>query len=313
MFGITETTVHVTARTLTPADIAAGSRSVGRALSGWSVSVRDGRGRPLPFGAMGEIYVGGAGVADGYLNRDELKAQRFLPDGPGGERLYRTGDRGRLRPDGQLEHLGRLDNQVQLRGFRIELDEIRAVLLEDPAVTAAAVVVTDGPDGAASARIDAYVVTAATASTASTASTADIRRRAARMLPDYMVPATVTALPDLPLTINGKFDVTGLPATAMPGPAADAPPPAEPGGQPPAEPGGQPPATTTVMQRVWTAIFGTEVRLDDDFFELGGNSLLAVRLLAAQRDAGLPTVSSRELYLRPTIADLADAMTGGTS
>ena len=295
MFGITETTVHVTARTLTPADIAAGSRSVGRALPGWSVSVRDGRGRPLPFGAAGEIYVGGAGVADGYLNRDELTAERFRPDGPGGERLYRTGDRGRLRPDGQLEHLGRLDNQVQLRGFRIELDEIRAVLLEDPAVTAAAVVVTDGPDGAASARIDAFVVTAVAASTA------DIRRRAARMLPDYMVPATVTALSDLPLTINGKFDVAKLPATATAGTAPEAAPP------------GQPPATTAVMQRVWTTIFGTEVRLDDDFFELGGNSLLAVRLLAAQRDAGLPTVSSRELYLRPTIADLADIMTGGTS
>jgi amino acid adenylation domain-containing protein len=291
MFGITETTVHVTARTLSPADVAEGSRSVGRALPGWLVSVRDPRGRRLPFGAAGEVHVGGAGVADGYLNRDELTAQRFRVDEGDGVRWYRTGDRGRLRPDGQLDHLGRLDNQVQLRGFRVELDEIRAVLLEDPAVSAAAVVLADGPGGPASARIDAYVVTAGPAGTG------EIRRRAGRMLPEYMVPATVTALPELPLTINGKVDVARLPA-----PASQAAPP---------ESAAAPATVTGQLQRIWAAILGTAVGVDDDFFELGGNSLLAVRLMAALRDAGLPAVPARELYLRPTIAALAGVMRGG--
>ena len=222
MFGITETTVHVTAETLTRRHALERSRSVGLPLPGWHVQVMDSRQRMVPPGVAGEIYVGGAGVALGYLGRPGLTSQRFVPDPRTGQRMYRTGDKGRMRPDGRLEHLGRLDSQVKVRGFRIELDEIRTVLLESPGVTAAAAVVNNADtDDPASARIDAYVVLADGAGPV-----ADVRRRARSILPDYMLPATITPLEALPLTTNGKLDVSKLPApeAADEAPARDAPP-----------------------------------------------------------------------------------------
>ncbi|MGW6269135.1 non-ribosomal peptide synthetase [Streptomyces sp. NPDC055060] len=287
MFGITETTVHVTSQTVTPQDVGAGSRSVGRPLPGWSVSVRDTAGRVQPFGVPGEIYVGGAGVADHYLNQKELTAERFVADPVTGERVYRSGDLGRLRPDGRLDHLGRIDGQVKVRGFRIELGEIRSVLLEDQDVTAATVVLGGDAGDAADVRLDAYLVPKHDG-----VSVEDIRRRAARYLPDYMVPTTFTLLSELPLTVNGKVDVSGLvPAT----PAARTSPVAE------AE-AGQP--TDDRVLRVWREILGQDVGPDDDFFAFGGNSLLAVRLSGALRRAGLPPVSLRELYVYPTAAEV---------
>ncbi|MER5891285.1 amino acid adenylation domain-containing protein, partial [Streptomyces sp. NPDC001941] len=221
MFGITETTVHVTAQTVGRAEAMTGSRSVGPALPGWYLYVLDERRRPVPLNVPGEIYVGGEGVALEYLGRPGLTEERFVTDPFTGGRMYRSGDKGRLRPDGRLEHLGRLDTQVKLRGFRIELDEIRNVLLDDPTVTAAAVVLggTDGPDSAA-ARLDAYVVLDG-------GDTADVRRRAAKVLPEYMLPSTVTALTALPLTANGKLDARRLPAPAAPTAAPAAPARAE--------------------------------------------------------------------------------------
>lgn len=186
MYGITETTVHVTAATVTRREALAGSRSVGRPLPGWSVRVLDPYGRPVPPGAPGEIHVGGAGVALGYLHRPAPTAERFVPDvvDPAG-RLYRSGDLGRLLPDGTLEHLGRIDDQVKVRGFRIEPGEIRHVLLEDPAVSAAAVTVTGGAGGdAAAVRIDAYVVPAQGAGE----DPGSVRERAARLLPRTWCP-----------------------------------------------------------------------------------------------------------------------------
>ncbi|MGW5612414.1 amino acid adenylation domain-containing protein [Streptomyces sp. NPDC003877] len=283
MFGITETTVHVTSQTLTPQDTGAGSRSVGRALPGWSVSVRDAAGRVQPFGVPGEIYVGGAGVASHYLNQEELTAARFVSDPVTGERVYRSGDLGRLRPDGRLDHLGRIDGQVKVRGFRIELGEIRSVLLEDQNVGAAAVVLGGGTDDAADVRLDAYVV-----ARREDVSVEDIRQRAARYLPDYMVPATFTLLPELPLTVNGKVDVSRLEPAAEPAPAATA---------------GE--ATDDPVLRVWREVLGKQVGPDDDFFAYGGNSLLAVRLSGALRRAGLPPVSLRELYVHPTAAEVS--------
>ncbi|MGH8883394.1 MAG: non-ribosomal peptide synthetase, partial [Stackebrandtia sp.] len=296
MYGITETTVHVTSQTVTPLEAAIGSRSVGTALPGWSVSVRDEHGSPLPFGAKGEIYVGGAGVAAGYLNSADLTAARYIDDPFGAGTVYRSGDCGRLHPDGRLDHLGRLDDQVQLRGYRIELNEIRSVLLEDPVVTAAVVVVQLGPDGTSeSARLSAYVVTAGDGAAA------DIRGRTARHLPDYMLPSSVTILPELPLTINGKVDVKALPRPAD-GPAGGGlGGPGEPG----MSPAGAHDEVTTTMMQIWRDVLGTSVSVDSDFFELGGNSLLAVRMLAALRAAGIDGASIRELYLRPTIRGLA--------
>jgi amino acid adenylation domain-containing protein len=302
MFGITETTVHVTAQTVTRREVLAGSRSVGPALPGWYLYVLDERGRPVPFGAPGEIHVGGAGVALEYLNRPALTAERFLSDPFRGGRIYRSGDRGRLRPDGRLEHLGRLDSQVKIRGFRIELDEIRNVLLDDPAVTAAAVLVAgEGAQDAAAARIDAYVVLDGD-------DTAAVRGRAATLLPEYMLPATVTALPALPLTANGKLDTRRLPAPAAPrrtpGPAAadqDLPAAHRRSREPSAD-------LSSQLAEVWEAVLGVPVGPDDNFFSLGGNSLYAVRVAAAMSERRLPSLPMRELYLHPTVRRLAAAL-----
>ncbi|MFE0019374.1 amino acid adenylation domain-containing protein, partial [Amycolatopsis sp. NPDC059021] len=292
MFGITETTVHVTAQTITRRDALSGSRSVGSALPGWHVYVLDERGRPLPAGIPGEIYVGGEGVAVGYLGRPGLTAQRFLPDPFTGGRVYRSGDRGRLLPDGRLEHLGRLDDQVKIRGFRIELGEIRGVLQQCSGVRDAAVVVGGRSAGdTAALRLDAYVVLDGVTTSA-------VRQWAAKMLPGYMLPATLTTLPRLPLTANGKLDAARLPepeldrGTAAPRPAA----PAAAG-----DLGG-------ALLEIWEAVLGKSIGPDDTFFNLGGNSLYAVRIAAAMQERGLPALSLRQLYLNPTVRRLTSAL-----
>ncbi|MER5983318.1 amino acid adenylation domain-containing protein [Streptomyces sp. NPDC001787] len=298
MYGITETTVHVTAQTVTRAEALTGSRSVGHPLPGWWVRVADPEGGPLPVGVAGEILVGGAGVASHYLNRPDLTEQRFLVDPRTGERMYRSGDRGRLLPDGRLEHLGRLDNQVKLRGFRIEPDEIRAVLLDDPLVGSAAVVLnrTD-PEDPATARLDAFVVLEGD-------DTAAVRQRAARYLPEYMVPSTVTALDRLPLTANGKLDTGRLPA---PGPAVAAvAAPASAAADPSSDVGDRGDAFAAVLLGIWRDVLGVAVGPDDNFFDLGGNSLLAMRVGAAlRRHGGGFTVAMRDLYMFPTVRQLA--------
>ncbi|MFD4028383.1 amino acid adenylation domain-containing protein [Streptomyces sp. NPDC058576] len=297
MYGITETTVHVTATTVTRREALAGSRSVGRPLPGWSVRVLDAHGRPVPPGAPGEIVVGGAGVAFGYLNRPALTAERFVPDvlDPAG-RLYRSGDLGRLLSDGTLEHLGRIDDQVKVRGFRIEPGEIRHVLLEDPAVSAAAVTVTGGGDGdAAAVRIDAYVVPAPGAGE----DPGPVRERAARLLPAHMVPATVIVLDALPLTANGKLDRARLPAPGTCRTAGATPHGAASGGA----------APDAALAAIWRDVLGVEeIGPDDDFWDLGGNSLYAIRIGTLARERGLPGIPLRQLYLTPTLGALSEAL-----
>ncbi|MFE7296895.1 amino acid adenylation domain-containing protein [Streptomyces sp. NPDC057579] len=287
MFGITETTVHVTAQTLTRRLALAATRSVGHALPGWHLYVTDPAGRLLPPGVAGEICVGGAGVALGYLGQEELTARRFVVDPFTGGTMYRSGDLGRLRPDGRLEHLGRIDSQVKIRGFRIELDEIRAVLLEDPDVRTAAVVVrrVDTAD-AATARIDAYVVL-------SGGDPGTVRKRAADILPDYMLPTTVTSLDALPLTANGKLDTAQLPVPAAPRASARDTVPRTADAD-----------LTERLREIWSDVLGVPVGLDDDFFELGGNSLFAVRIGAALRAQGLPSLRLREIYRHPTLREI---------
>jgi amino acid adenylation domain-containing protein len=296
MFGITETTVHVTEQTLTRKPALAGTRSVGRPLPGWHLYVMDPAGRLLPPGVAGEICVGGAGVALGYLGQEELTGRRFVPDPFSDGPMYRSGDLGRLRPDGRLDHLGRIDSQVKIRGFRIELDEIRSVLLEDPAVRSAAVLVRrDDPAGAATARIDAYVTLACGGDPTG------VRERAAGILPAYMLPATVTALDALPLTANGKLDAAKLPAPAALRPSR----PDEATRTDAAD------DLTASLTAIWSDVLGVPVGPDDDFFELGGNSLSAVRIGAALRARGLPSLRLRELYRHPTVRG-AVANIGGT-
>ncbi|MBT2393893.1 amino acid adenylation domain-containing protein [Streptomyces sp. ISL-1] len=311
MFGITETTVHVTAQTVQRRHALAGSRSVGRPLPGWQVYVLDPLGRPLPCDAPGEIHVAGAGVALEYWNRPELTEQRFVPDPFRGGRMYRSGDRGRLRPDGTLEHLGRLDSQVKVRGYRIELDEIRAVLLDDPDIRSAAVLLSDGGAGgdAAGVSIHAYVVPAEHARIDPLA----VRRRAARTLPDFMVPTSVTPLPALPLTVNGKLDVQSLPAP--PTPAACPAPPGPGAGEDldfTSVPRGDAPTLADALARIWQKVLGVPVGPHDNFFDLGGNSLYAVRVAAAIREHGMPPMPLRALYRTPTVSALAQALASDT-
>ncbi|MGW7231444.1 non-ribosomal peptide synthetase [Streptomyces cyaneofuscatus] len=290
MFGITETTVHVTAQPVTR-DLALGAtRSVGRPLPGWHVYVLDSAGRLLPPGAVGEICVGGAGVAQGYVGRPDLTTERFLPDPYNGGRMYRSGDRGRLRPDGALEHLGRIDDQVKIRGFRIELDEIRSVLLESGSVRAAAVVVRS-PDssGANGARIDAYVALDG-------GDVAAVRAHAAAVLPDYMVPATVTEVGALPLTASGKVDVAKLPAPRITTRS-------DPDDRPTADD-----AMAARLQELWSELLGFPIGLDDDFFEAGGNSVVAVKSSAVMRAEGMPTLRLRQFYRHPTIRQVVAAL-----
>ncbi|QKZ16007.1 non-ribosomal peptide synthetase [Streptomyces chartreusis] len=291
MFGITETTVHVTAQTLSRRLALGATRSVGRALSGWHLYVIDSCGRLQPPGVAGEICVGGAGVALGYLGQEGLTSRCFVPDPFVGGVMYRSGDLGRLRPDGCLEHLGRIDGQVKIRGFRIELDEIRSVLLEDRDVRSAAVVVRcEDPDDAASARIDAYVVL-------SGGDSVGVRRRAAGILPDYMVPAAVTVVDVLPLTANGKLDAARLPAPVAPVVLA--------GDSGSVAVGDE---FAERLRLVWSEVLGTSVGVDDDFFELGGNSLFAVRIGAALRAQGLPSLRLRELYRHPTVRGMVRSL-----
>ncbi|MEV4504249.1 amino acid adenylation domain-containing protein [Streptomyces klenkii] len=314
MFGITETTVHVTAQTVTRAEALTGARSVGRAIPGWSVRVLDGRGRLLPPGTPGEIAVAGDGVALHYLGRPELTDRRFVPDPDGEGRLYLSGDLGVLLPDGRLEHHGRLDDQVKVRGYRIELGEIRSVLLAHEAVVAAAVVLRTGggarggtEGGAAGgaddgdARLDAYVVLDG-------ADPGEVRRHAAQLLPEYMMPGTLTAVDALPLTVNGKVDVARLPAPGeCPSPPAATGSPAASGtpgsGDAPGE--DAPRGALDEVLAVWREVFGPAVAPDDDFFHLGGNSLLALRIVrmlgARSLKAGV-----REVYQLRTPAALAE-------
>ena len=285
MFGITETTVHVTARTVTPRDTWQGCRNVGRALPGWSISVRDERGNVLPYGAEGEVWVGGAGLALGYLGQPELTAQKFVVDPVTGQRLYRSGDNGRLWPDGSLEYRGRRDGQVKVRGHRIELDEIRAVLLDDPGVRHAAVAVVAGRDNA-STRIHAYAVMTPEATEQAVLS------RARLMLPDYMVPASLTRVGAIPLTGNGKTDIGRLPAptTGDRRPGADRHP--------------EGPVVDEVL-RLWSRHLGVTVGVGDNFFTLGGNSLLVIQVLAELTKMGLPKVTVQQFYRNSTVAQFA--------
>ncbi|HYW08458.1 MAG TPA: amino acid adenylation domain-containing protein, partial [Longimicrobium sp.] len=200
MYGITETTVHVTYRVVTRGDVERGSTSpVGIPIPDLAVQLLDGRGRPVPVGVPGEMYVAGAGVARGYLGRAALTAERFVPDpfsGVPGVRLYRSGDLARRVADGSLEYLGRIDLQVKVRGFRIELGEIEGVLLEHPSVREAVVLARGS--GAEERRLVAYFVPVGTAP-----SPAELRAHLSGRLPDHMVPAAFMALDRFPLTANG--------------------------------------------------------------------------------------------------------------
>jgi amino acid adenylation domain-containing protein len=286
MYGITETTVHVTWRVLSREDVFGGSGSpIGRAIPDLRLYVLNPARRPVPIGVPGELYVGGAGVARGYLNRPELTAERFVDDPFAPGRLYRSGDRVRWLADGTLEYLGRLDEQVKIRGFRIELGEIEAALREAPGVNDCTVVVREDVPG--DRRLVAYVVGEAEAE--------GLRDRLRQSLPEYMVPAAFVALETLPLTPNGKLDRKALPA---------------PEGDAYARRSYEAPLgeIETALAEIWAEVLGVErVGRWDHFFELGGHSLLAIRLIGQMRRVGLH-MEVRALFTTPVLAELALAV-----
>ncbi|MFD5458132.1 amino acid adenylation domain-containing protein, partial [Streptomyces olivaceus] len=298
MYGITETTVHVTHLDLGPGTAAApgthGGSPVGRPLDHTRVHVLDDALRPVPPGVPGEMYVTGSGVARGYLNRPATTAARFVacPFEPG-TRMYRTGDRARRAADGTLTYLGRTDDQVKLRGFRIEPGEVEAALLDHEPIGRAAVVLrTDTPGDR---RLVGYVVPRDPAA-ATGEDGAELARRArehaAALLPAHMVPSVCVPLARLPLTANGKLDRAALPAPDREGAA-----------------GGRAPATA--REEILCTAFAEVLDLpsvgaDDDFFALGGHSMLAVRLLDHLRARGV-RVDMRTLFTAPTPARLAAA------
>ncbi|MEU4545900.1 amino acid adenylation domain-containing protein [Nonomuraea dietziae] len=278
-YGPTETTVIATAADL-GADDAARRPPIGRPIAATSALVLDGRGRPLPAGAAGELVVGGAGVARGYLGRPGLTADRFVPDPSGhGARRYRTGDRARLRSDGLLEFLGRLDDQLKVRGVRVEPGEVEARLTEHPEVGAAAVTAR-GDD------LVAYYTGAA--------EPADLRAHAARTLPRGLVPTQWVRLDALPLTTGGKLDRAALPEPSRTRTA-----------------GGVAPRTETeqLVADVWAELLGLdELGVFDDLFELGAHSLLATRLAARLRSMLGVEVPIRAVFERTTVAALAEVV-----
>ena len=288
MYGITETTVHVTYHEIQPEDLAGGRSLIGQPIPDLSLHVLDAAGMPAAVGEPGELHVGGAGLARGYLNRPELTAERFIADPFASDRkarLYRTGDLARALADGNIEYLGRIDHQVKIRGFRIELGEIEAVLAEDPAIRDRVVIARD--EGADEKRLVAYLVAAAGASRPSTT---ELRRRLGARLPDYMLPSAFVWLDVLPLTPNGKIDRDALPAPTRERPALE---------QPFAPPRGE---FESFVAGAWSELIGVDrVGRHDRFFELGGSSLLAMRFLEicrSQRDFRL-TVA--EFFDNPTV------------
>jgi hypothetical protein len=281
-YGPTEATVIATATDLGENDTR-GRPPMGAPVGGATAHVLDAYGEPVPPGTPGELCLGGAGLARGYLGRAALTAERFVPNpyGPPGSRLYCTGDRARWRRDGSLEFLGRLDGQVKVRGFRVEPGEVEARLIAHPEVGQA--VVTAGAD-----TLTAYVV--------GTASADELRRHVADALPPHLVPTSWVALDALPLTVNGKVDLAALPAPE-PVPAAVFVPPRT--------------DAEELVAAVWADVLGLDrgrVGALDDFFALGGHSLLATRMAALLRAAVEVDVPIRTVFDHPTVAELAAAV-----
>jgi acyl carrier protein len=265
-----------------------GSLPIGRPVTNAQIYILDNHFNPQPIGVMGELYIGGVGLAQGYLNRPDLTAERFIPhpfSGHAGERLYRTGDAARYLSDGRIQYLGRLDDQVKVRGYRIELGEIEAVLRRHGQVTEAVVVMRE--DEAGEKRLVAYVV-------GKDLTVGQLREHLRRALPEYMVPSAFVMLEKLPLTANGKVDRKSLPA---PGPE-----------RPELESTFTAPHTKTEQKlaKIWRDVLKVEqVGVGDNFFELGGHSLLATQVISRVRDVFQVELPLRNLFETPTIGELA--------
>ncbi|MET9662689.1 amino acid adenylation domain-containing protein [Streptomyces sp. NPDC006510] len=287
-YGPTETTTFATTHRIhRPLDYA-GAIPIGEPLDNHRLYVLDEGLRLVPPGTPGELYIAGAGLAQGYLNRASLTADRFVADpyGPAGTRMYRTGDLVRWNHEGSLEYLGRADQQVKIRGFRIELGEIESALTAQEAVGQATVVVREDRPG--DKRLAAYLV----AADGARIDTDAVHREIAGALPEYMVPSAFVVLDEIPLTTNGKVDRRALPAP-----------------QQSADTGGRPPRTPAeeVLCGLFAAVLGLpSVTIDDHFFRRGGHSLLATRLISRIRAVWDTEITIRDLFQYATVAQLAE-------
>ncbi|HEX6289378.1 MAG TPA: amino acid adenylation domain-containing protein, partial [Herpetosiphonaceae bacterium] len=289
-YGPTETTVCAT---IAPCDATESRPPIGRPIANTTVYVLDRRGEPVPVGIVGELHIGGVGVARGYLGRPDLTAAQFIPDPfsqtgypQGGARLYKTGDLGRYLADGQIEFVGRIDQQVKVRGFRIEPGEIEALLSQHPDLRAAAVVAREQ-------HLVAYIVPHVDAPEAQL-TTSELRRHLQRSLPDYMIPAVFVPLDTLPLTPNGKLDRAALPDAG--------------GARPALEQSYVAPRTPTeqVLAMIWAEVLEIErVGVHDNFFDLGGHSLRAILLLSRVRDVFQISLPLQAMFQSTTVAALA--------
>jgi amino acid adenylation domain-containing protein len=306
MYGITETTVHVTYRPLSMTDLDSTASVIGRPIPDLQVYLLDQYLQLVPVGVPGEMYVGGAGVTKGYLNRPELTTERFIsspfekdevipptPLNKGGNepsKLYKTGDLARYLPKGELEYLGRIDNQVKIRGFRIELGEIEALLASHPQIWETVVIVRDDKTG--DKRLVAYIVP----QSEKTITINEIRQFLKAKLPGYMIPNAFVILDALPLTANGKIDRRALPPPESSSETSDkyvAP-------RNPIE---------DILVNVWSEVLKVEkVGINDNFFELGGHSLLATKLVAQIRDRLKVELPLRQLFNSATLAELAEGI-----
>lgn len=288
LYGPTETTIWSTVMELAGRDL--DSPPIGRPIWNTTIHVLDRHMNPVPIGIPGDLYIGGLGVADGYLRRPDLTAERFIPDpfgGPGG-RLYKTGDLARWRADGVLEFLGRSDFQIKIRGFRVEAGEIEAALAACPGVRQNTVILREEPNG--DKRLVAYVV----AEPETELDTGLLRQQIEKTLPDYMIPAAFVTLDALPVNPNGKLDRGALPA-------------------PQYEPRQGYVAPRTPMEEIlaalWAEAFNVEkVGIHDSLFELGGDSLAAARMIATLRSRHGVEIPLGAVFGTPTIAGLAEAL-----
>jgi amino acid adenylation domain-containing protein len=289
MYGITETTVHVTYQALSAAGNTSAA-SVGRPIPDLSTYILDSHQNPVPIGVAGELCIGGAGLARGYLNRPDLTAEKFIPHPYSltpGARLYRSGDLARYLPDGSIDYLGRIDHQVKIRGFRIELGEIEAALSTIAGVKEAVVLAREDQPG--DKRLVAYLV----AHDAQFVPDAlQLRANLLQSLPDYMVPAYFVTLEVMPLTSNGKIDRRALPAPDTTRSATGYVAPATP--------------TEEALARIWADVLKLDqVGIHDNFFELGGHSLLATSLISRIREDFQIDLALRTLFEQPTISVVA--------
>jgi amino acid adenylation domain-containing protein len=292
-YGPTETTVIATAGHIATEKKDSEQRPpIGRPIDGAEIHIVDESLNPVPRGEVGELYIGGAGVGRGYVNSPELTEKKFVPDpfaNRPGARLYRTGDRGRWLPDGQIEYMGRVDYMIKIRGYRVEPNEIVAVLDTHPAVQASVVVA--GQDGTDNQCLIAYIVVKQPQPCPTATELRDLLRR---QLPDYMIPAIFVVLPDLPLTTNGKLD-----RAALPPPDASNTLPNENYLSP-----------RTVLEESLSALVAnllgvTQVGVNDNFFLIGGHSLFATQLIARIRDTCGVDLPLRSVFESPTAALLA--------